>query len=156
MLFSFLQFLLGFFAVAPHYFSRNIVGQFTENRLPEKTLTTYIEYIIAPAPYLQTQTTMGATKKKHTQIRRFLDSGRVVLGGHFVAASERSASSTSRCATPTGTPQARNVVAGVTASSRNWENPFCNRIVVYCSYPFLSIKACRAGDKEGNVARCQS
>ena len=55
-----------FFAVAPHYFSRNIVGQFTENRLPEKKLTTYIKYIIAPALYLQTQTIMGATKKKNT------------------------------------------------------------------------------------------
>ena len=44
-------------------------------------MTTYIKYIISPALYLQTQIIMGTTKKKNTQIRRFLDSGSVVLGG---------------------------------------------------------------------------
>ena len=71
-----------------------------------------------------------------------------------MAATERLASSTSKCATPAGTPQARNVVAGVTASSRNRENPFFNTTVVYCSYPLLSMKACRAGDKEDRRATC--
>ena len=69
-----------------------------------------------------------------------------------MAATERLASSTSKCATPAGAPQARNVVAGVTANSRNRENPFFNRTMVYCSYPFLSMKACRAGDKEDRRA----
>ena len=35
----------------------------------------------------------------------------------------------------------------------DWKN--CATHVVYCSYAFLSMKACRAGNKEGNVARCQ-
>ena len=38
-----------------------------------------------------------------------------------MAATEHVASSTSKCATPAGTPQARNVVAGVTAQGTNFE-----------------------------------
>ena len=50
-----------------------------------------------------------------------------------MAATERLASSTSKCAIPAGTPQARNVVAGVTVSCRNREDQFFNKTVVYCS-----------------------
>ena len=155
MLFIFLPFLLGIFCCGPPIFFLKHCQAVHRKQIANKKVTTYIKYIITLALYLQTQIIMGATqKKKNTQIRRFLVSGRVVLGGRFVAATKRLASSTSKCATPAGTPHARNVVAGVTASSRNRENPFCNRTMVYCSYAFLSTKACRAGDKEGNVARC--
>ena len=142
MLFIFLQLLLEIFCCGPPLFFLKHCRAVHRRQIGNKKVTTYIKYIIAPALYLQTQIIMGATKKKNTQIRRFLDSGRVVLGGRFVAATESLASSTSKCATPAGTPQARNVVAGVRASSRNRENPFFNKTVVYCSYPFLSMKAC--------------
>ena len=90
-----------------------------------------MKYIIAPALYLHTEIIMAAGQKKNTQVGQFLDIGSVVLGGRFVGATKRLASSTSKSATPAGTPQARNVVASVTAVSRNPEKPFCNGTMLY-------------------------
>ena len=153
LVFIFLPFLLGIFCCGPLTFSLKHCCQAVHRKqIANKIATTYVKYIIAPALYLQTQIIMGAAKK-NPQIRSFLDSGSVVLIRRFVAATKCLASSTSKCATPTGTQQARYVVVGVTAHSRNREKPFCNRTMVYRSYAFLSMNACRARDKEGIVAR---